>query len=185
MAAFPMATENEQPEYEINLLLDTGAQLKMVLFSDTEHRWIFKHRGVYPEAQERSAQPLLVNDTTLVVDYDGGVAQDCRLTMDIIRPDRRGKTYFLGVDISEGSRLFAEFQYEKQGDVYRMKTIDLGSHGRVELDALGEGLVKPVEVPFPLKDRVENEFGKYRIPFLKSDGEQAFFQFPRNYRRQF
>ncbi len=180
-----MPTENQPPEYGIKLRLDTGATLEMLLFSETEHRWIFKHRCVYPEALERSAQPLLVNHTTLVVDYDGGVAKDCKLSMDIIRPDRRGKTYFLGVDISEGSHLFAEFQYEKQGDIYRLKTIDLGSHGRVELDALGEGLVKPVEVPFPIKDRVENEYGAYKIPFLKINGEQAFFQFPRDYRRQF
>jgi hypothetical protein len=180
-----MSEENQPREYKVELELASGANLEMLMFSDTEHRWIFKHRYMHPEKRERLEKPTLVNDTTLVVNYDGGVAQDCNLTMNIVRPDKRGKRYFLGVDISEGSHLFAEFIYEKQGDLYRMKAVDLGMHGRVDLDSLCEGLVKPVDFPFPLKDSVENEFGVYRVPFLRNDGEQAFFEFPKDYRKQF
>jgi len=115
------------------------------------------------------------------VNYDSGHAQDCNLTMDITRPDKRGKQYFVGVDISKGSHLFAEFVYGKEGDLYRIKEVDLGIHGKVDLDSLEKGLVKQIDFPFPLKDQIENEFGIYRVPFLKNDEQTAFFEFPRQY----
>jgi len=176
-----MLEENQPREYKVELELASGANLEMLMFSDTEHRWIFKHRYMHPENRKRLEDSILVNDTTLVVDYEGGVAQGCNLTMNIIRPDKRGKKYLGGVDISKGSHLFLEFVYEKQEDIYRMKTADLGAHERVDLGSLSEGLVKPID--FPLKDRVENKFGVYSIPFIGKDGKQALFEFPEDYRR--
>jgi len=168
-------------EYKIELTLEGGANLNILIFNNTEHRWIFKNRYVLRKKDKQRGKPSLVNNTTLVVDYDSGYAQDCNLSMNIIRPDRRGKRYFAGVDISKGSHLFVEFIYEKTGDLYRMKKVDLGIHGSVDLDSSGKGLVKQVNFPFPLKDQIENEFGTYRVPFLKNDGQTAFFEFPRQY----
>ncbi len=171
-------------EYKAELRLDSSADLEMLIFNDKEHRWIFRHRYTHPENRERLEKPTLVNDTRLVVNYGCGIAKDCNLFMDIVRPDRRGKEYIYGVDISKGSRLILEFVYEKQDDLFRMKTLIVGAGKRVDLDSFGEGLVKPVDFPFPLKDRLESESGVYKVPFLKGNGEQAFFEFPQVYRRQ-
>lgn len=179
-----MSKKNRLREYNIRLELASGARLEMLLFSYTEHKWIFTHKFVSPERPKGLEEPTLVNDTILVVDYDDGVSQRCNLMMNIIRPDRRRKEYFAGVDISEGSHLYIEFLYEKQAQLYRMKTVDLGIHGRVDLDSIGEGLVKHVDFPFPLRDRIEKEFGIYKVPFLKSNLEEAFFEFPENYQKR-
>jgi hypothetical protein len=63
-------------EYEINLNLECGAKLRILLFSNREHRWIFEHRFMQKEKQERLEKPTLVNDTTLVVDYEKGIAKN-------------------------------------------------------------------------------------------------------------
>jgi len=155
VVSISMSEENQPREYKVKLKLASGARLEMRMFNDTEHTWTFKYRYVHPKKDEGLEKLALVNRIALVVDYNGGIAQGCNLAMDIVRPDKRGKEFFLGVDISEGSRLFAEFTYEKQGDLYRMKSANFGRHGRVDLDSLGEGLMKPIHFPFPLKDRLE------------------------------
>ena len=103
--------------------------------------------------------------------------------MDITRPDKKGKEFFLGVDISKDSHLYIEFVYEKGERLYRMKSVQMGARKRIDLDELGEGLVRQANFPFPLKDCIENEHGVYQFPFLKNDGEIAFFEFPDNYQK--
>ena len=172
-------------EYNINLDLESGASLKMLLFDSKEHRWIFEYRYVFPDSGEKLEEPKLINDTKLVVNYENGAAQDIRLTMNTIRRDRVGKKFYLGVDISKNSKLCIEFLYEKKDDLYRLNCIDLGlKRGKIDLSSQKEGLVKPFDFPFPIKDRIENEFGEYKVPFLRKNGEEAFFEFPKNYRKK-
>jgi|SRR3989338_10199941 len=166
--------------YKINLRLENEARLEMILFSTKEHRWIFRHHYTSP-VKERGEKPEIVNDTTLAVNYDKGIAEGINLFMNIVFPHRRGQTYWAGLDISKNSLVGVEFKYEKQGRLFRMIQADAGIYGKLELDKLQAGLMKPVEFPFPLKDKVELE-GEYRVPFLKNDGEIAFFSFPENYK---
>jgi len=182
VVTYLMSKKNPSGQYKIELGLADGVNLEMLIFGPSEHRWIFYKRFVSPENRRLSKDLILVNETTLTVNYDDGLAQKCNLVMNITRQDRKGKSYFLGVDISDGAHLFAEFIYEKQGNLFRMKAIDLGSHGKIDVNSLGQGLVRTPDFPFPLKDRIENESGVYRVPFLKRIGEEAFFEFPENYR---
>jgi len=170
-----------EQDYSIHIPVASGARLEIRLFNESEHRWFFRHTFQSSVAQRRE-KPSIVNTMQLCVDYQEGISQECRLSMDIIRPERRGKTYLYGVDVSEGSHLFVTFYYEKQRDFYRMKKVDMGSR-IVDLDTLGEGLLQRIEFPFPVKDRIENEFGTYKVPFLRKEGEEAFFEFPENYQK--
>ena len=71
---------------------------------------------------------------------------------------------------------------DKTVEQYRLKTASIGAR-RIDLDDLGKGLVKPVEFPFPVQECIENDFGKYKFPFLRSNSEESFFEYPANYRR--
>jgi hypothetical protein len=180
-----MSNKDLPREYEFKLELANNSSLEMLMFSEMEHRWIFKNRYSHPKSQKVREKPTLINDTTLVVNYVEGVAKEINLVMDITNLDKRGQEYYLGVDISPNSHLNLEFIYERMGDLFRMKTLVWGVGKSVEIDSLGKGLVKPIDFPFPIKDRVENEFGIYRVPFLndKDNDAQVFFEFPRDYRR--
>ena len=170
-------------EYKIFLDLDNEARLEMLLFSHEEHRWLFRHHFVSP-AGRRLGKPDMINDTTLSVNYDNGVAGEINVAMDIVFPKRMGKTFLYGLDISKDSHLFVEFEYEKKGLLYQMKSIEAGNHGRLDFGDVKDGLVKQVNFPFPVRDRVEIESGTYRVPFLRSTGEEALFEFPEDYRRE-
>jgi len=181
------APEIEFDSLRVKLELPDGSKLDKLIFNHIEHRWIFENYFSFPEQRQLGENPELVNTTKLVINYENGIAKDCDLSMDIIMPNKRGKTYFVGVDISKDSHLFAQFKYEKQNGLYKLKLIDLGMHGRVDLDSLEGGLMPSGEgqFPFPLLDPVINEQGVYKIPFLKSNSEEAFFEFPENYRKRF
>ncbi len=168
------------------LRLASGANLDILVFDEpgaVQHRWIFKYRYEYPEGRQRLEVPELINDTTLVIEYEDGISQEVQLRMNMVFPEKRGKMFLWGVDVSENSILNAEFIYEKQGLLYRMKTFEWGLGKRMELDKLAPGLVKPVNFPFPLKDRLEPEYGTYKVPFLRTGDEEASFDFPANYQR--
>lgn len=167
-------------EYKINLKLESGANLEMLLFSSTEHRWIFGYNYTSPERRKIGENPFLANDTTLVVNYNKGTAQDIELSMDMIKPHKGGKEFLWGVDVSKDSRMYLGFQYERKGDLFQMKTVNMGIR-HINLDELGPGLVKPANLPFPLKDIIENKYGVYKVPFLRNDGEVANFEFPQRY----
>jgi len=149
-------------EYKIELPYGE-ASLDIFLFSNIEHRWIFTHNYVKKE-NNRDSRVILTNKTCLVVNYDQGKVSGIELSMDIKRPDKRGQVYWLGIDISPDSHSFLEFGYEKQGNLFRMKTIQAGVGNRFDLDSVlnSEVPMGKLEFPFPLKDRVENEFGEYK-----------------------
>ena len=172
--------EEKINEYEINLDLDSGAGLRILLFNDSEHRWLFDYR--YTKRPEKLRKPVLVNDINLLVDYMNGVSQKCELSMNMVHPHKLGKDNFLGVDVSKGAKLFVEFLYKKEKGLYRMSQTRIGNK-ILHSTNQEEGLVKQIDFPFPLKDVVENEFGFYEIPFLDNEGKEAYFQFPEDCRR--
>ena len=168
--------------YDLELKLESGAYLQMLMFDNSEHRWIFSNRYIKRKNDEKLEEPKLVNDTTLLVNYNNGESQDIKLTMDIVRPDKRIKAFFEGEDIPKDSRIFLEIPYKKTNNLYKMSEIQIGSK-ILNFNNQKEGLVKSVEFPFPLKDIIENEFGSYKVPFLRNDGTESFFEFSENYSR--
>jgi len=169
-------------EYHIKLPY-REAQLDILLFNNADHRWIFTHNYLNRESEKINAKPSLTNKTCLVVDYNNGIVSEIEISMDIKKHDKRGKEYWLGMDISLGSHLFVEFKYEKKGELFKMKTILTGAGNRFDLDSLTESQLplRPFEFPFPLKDRIENEHGIYKVPFLTNSNVESFFDFPAGY----
>lgn len=170
----------EEKQYKIELPWGDEAVLNIHLFNSSEHRWKFKHR--YTESGEKIGEPKIVNNLSLLVDYLDGVSQECELNMDIIRPENRGKVFFAGVDISPNSHIILGITYEKQeSGIYLMTKVDMGRHGVINLKNEKGGLIKAVDFPFPVKDRIENESGFYYVPFLERTGRESSFRFPENY----
>jgi len=69
------------------------------------------------------------------------------------------------------------------GDLYVLKTIKDGSRVAIDFDSQKEGLIKNIDsqFPFPFERDIKNNFGEYKVPFLKSDRTQDFFKFPSEY----
>ena len=179
--------------YEVSLDLENDVNLKMLFFDNfgqgwDEHRWIFNHN--YKGEEGEKGKPIITNETKLIVDYKDGISQNCELTMNVYFPERLEKEYFVGVDISPNSHHFLQFLYKKQNNGFLMDEIRVGVDKTIKRDEMLEmknqdkqGLVKLAvfDFPFPLKDLILNDYGKYEVPFLNKENEESFFTFPEEY----
>lgn len=171
--------------HEINLELISGARLTLLYFSDRELRWLFSYNYVgekYP-----GAAPEVVNDVKLTADYaDGLLASQLVLSMHVIIPSRLGQQFLAGLDISPGAKTYLEFTYQapisdldnRVGDAFRLVEICKGARDHVRLDSAAPALVKPIEFPFPIPDRLPIEYGAIRVPFRLNNGDIAHFELP-------
>lgn len=167
--------------YQILLQLKNEAFLNMTLFDSGEHIWTFKNRyRVWREDSKKMDIPTLINDTSLVVNYNKGLVKKCELFMGIQRLDKKGKYFFAGTDISDQSELNIGFFYEKKEDNFRLKEIKINSQ-KIDLSGKSEGLVKQIDIPFPIEDCLTNKHGIYRVPFLREENINSFFEFPEEY----
>ncbi len=164
-------------QHEIRLDLSTGAKLTILYFSDRELRWLFAYN--YIGKKDPGTAPEVVNDVKLTADYaDGLLAKTLVLTMHVIIPSRLGREFFAGMDISPGAKTYLEFTYELAGESYRLVEICKGARDRVRVDGASPALVKPIEFPFPIPDRLPIEYGSVRVPFRTNDGLVAHFTLP-------
>ena len=138
-----------------------------------------------PVERMSTSEPCLINNISCYVNYLDGIAQKCSLSMDIKRPDKRGKEFWYGIDVSPGSQICLEMEYERQDNLFVANTGNLRCNGS-NLDLLPKtpGLVKPIEFPFPVTDRIEKNLGKFHVPFLRNDGQIDNFEFPESYKRR-
>jgi hypothetical protein len=167
----------EQLHHEINLDLASGARLTLLYFSDRELRWIFSYR--YIGEKDPGAEPEVVNEVKLTADYaEGLLATQLVLSMNLIIPSRLGREFFAGMDISSGAKTYLEFSYEKTDDAYRLVEISKGARRPVRVDDNAPAIVKPIEFPFPIPDRIPIEYGALRVPFRTNVGIVAHFILP-------
>ena len=164
-------------EHEVTLALASGATLKLLYFSDREHRWIFSY-DYFGENHLRPA-PEVVNKTRLTANYEAGLlARQLVLSMHVIVPERLGQKFFAGVDISPGAKTYLEFTYERDATNYRLVEICKGARERVRLADVEPALVKPIEFPFPVPDQIVVDYGVLRVPFRTNAGSLAHFELP-------
>lgn len=165
--------------YQTRLDLACGLRLTQHFFSWDEMRWIFEGRFHWSDEADPHTSKI-INEWKLLVDFKGGhLMPRFKVSMHVIVPERLGKQYFLGVDISPGAKTFLEFYYERPEPVVARPTgetdpywkgippqnipripgpfylaeISQGARPPIDVRALtaehGPGLVKPIEVNFP------------------------------------
>lgn len=172
-------------EHEIDLKLASGAALKLLCFSDREQRWIFSYD--YVGENDPGTAPEVVNKVRLTANYESGLlTSQIVLSMHVVIPSRLGQSFFAGVDISPGAKTYLEFIYSapishvdnRVGDAFRLVEICKGARDRVSLTDTGPGIVRPIEFPFPVPDRLPIEYGELRVPFRTNKGDLAYFELP-------
>ena len=175
----PMCGEHQDAvTQQIVLTLSSGADLKLLYFSDHTLRWIFSYH--YVGEKNPGEPPDVVNQIRLTADYGGGVlAPAFVLSMHIIIPGRLGQSYFVGVDISPGAKTYLEFSYERSdGQEYRLVEICKGARERLRLEDQPPALLRSIEFPFPVPDRLSAQDPQVRVPFRLNSGEIAYFELP-------
>ena len=184
-------TEN-QLQHEINLKLASGAHLTLLYFSDRELRWIFSYN--YVGEKDPGAAPEVVNEVRLVANYEAGLlTSQLVLSMHVVIPARLGQQFFAGVDISPGAKTYLEFTYERRvgepgreggdgadrgDDAFRLVEICKGARDRVRVSEALPAIVRPIEFPFPIPDRIPIDYGMLHVPFRTNQGNVAHFDLP-------
>lgn len=177
--------------YVVKWLLANGSRVKMLLFNRRQYRWTFSYNyREYPKGEARG-QPHVVNEICLVVDYLDGLVISCALSMHVIFPARLGKVFAYGADISPGAKTFLQFRYERQAlpdkenkFFFQLVELEIGCGRIIDLrPKAGPGskaLMRPVEFPFPVCDRIVAEFGQFQVPFFDNDHHEQSFAFPQS-----
>ncbi len=172
----------EPIEHQIDLVLASGAGLKILYFSDHEMRWIFSYN--YRGERRPGETPDVVNEIRLTAEYnEGRLATNFVLSMHVVIPARLGQQFFAGVDISPGAKTYLEFHYTQCKNAalkvidYRLVEICKGARDRVRLDINEPAIVRPIEFPFPVPDRMELR-DRVSVPFRLDNGEISQFELP-------
>ena len=174
-------------EYRVGLDLDHGVDLYQQRWPtdqpDTQWTWTYRYGSPARPGTGRKGVPAWVVEYRLRIRYHRGTLAVIpgatgvlgfgypMLTMEIIRPPKRGKREWLGLDVSPGSKLTPSFEWVTDGEesgwpVLRLARIDLGTR-IFDFASVGAGAVAPlVDFPFPIKDRIVAEGGHYHFPFL-------------------
>jgi hypothetical protein len=162
---------------QVTLDLENMVELTMHLHPWNEHTWVYRH--TYRRANETNihSAPLMLCEWACTVGYSNGVIQPIiTIAMHIIIPERLGKAYAYGMDISPGAKTFLEFIYVQQPEGhFLLSTVQKGCQPKVNLDQ-GKGLMQPVEFPFPVPDRIQRPrhengtiWGDYEVSYLYTD----------------
>jgi hypothetical protein len=172
-------------DYRFDLSLDTGAKLAILVFNEhgeTEVRWLYSYRFMHKEDGELHVPKALI-EYRLVVSYSNGQLRDeIELNMHVIIPERLGKKYVAGLDISPGAKTYLSFLYRRQEPkLFLLAAVGKGGRAPVEVPN-ADGLVKQTDLPFVLADRLERQ-GQYRVPFHSEGDEIEHFYFPESVKR--
>ena len=174
---------------------DTGGfQVTILAWDNLEnHKTTIKidhrHRVYEEDNPRRGAKPEMVYYSWVSARYNSiGRLVDFSLNVDTVWPKKRGQQYAWGVDISPGSHLFLVFNYVREGDAMVLTSVEKGASPPIDLRGGQEGLIKPIEVPFPVLDRVAIEYNECRVPtpYVDTDPEDGLaFYLPGNVREDY
>ena len=172
-------TASDELTQQIELTLSSGANLRLLYFSDRTLRWIFSYH--YVGEKKPGETPAVINQVQLTADYAAGLlAPAFMLSMHVIIPGRLGQRYFVGVDISPGAKTYLEFSCKCRdgGSEYRLVEICKGARERLLFEDHPTALIRPIEFPFPIPDRLSPKGSCLHVPFRLNSGEIAHFELP-------
>lgn len=164
--------------YQVNKTLpwSDDSEVSVLVFGDKEKtdKLLFQHDYILRGDQR---DVTLRNFLKLWVTYTDHQISDVTLTMHVILPHRLGRQFYAGLDISHGAKTFLEFTTERRGDVFLVKEVVKGAgFTRLRLDE--PGMIKQVNFPFPVPNRLEPIEGVYQVEYLRNDGALDTFLFP-------
>jgi len=162
--------------------LACGMRLETTVLTDHQRVTnVYSHHFVaYPEGDLRQRKPEIVNKWKLWAEYRAGDLAALSLRMDITLPERLGRKFAFGMDISPGAKTYLQFIYQPHDDgSWRLTTIEKGSSVVLDVSHLTddqpEGAVTPpaIDFPFPVPDRLEQRCrrkdgtpsGGFLVPF--------------------
>lgn len=185
-----MSSFSDHLEHEIHLPQADGGDLRILIFSDREMRWIFHHH--YASKKLPGRAPDVLCDVDLIAEYrDGRLHEPVVLTMHVVLPCRLGQKFFAGVDISPSAKTFLEFHYARQSStVFHLVKICKGARERVVISDQTPALASPIDFPFPIPDVVHPQgdatggVDVLRFPFRASDDVLHYFEVPLHTRRR-
>lgn len=172
-------------EHRIRLELASGASLEMLLFNQHEHTWIQHYHLRRREDEHDHGDVVLFCEQRCVAQYvDGVLGNRITVSMRLVFPQKLGKEFAYGVDISPGAKTYFEFEYQKKGTTFCLVEViqDSGRPGKrwaVNTPETTEpGLIRQIDFPLPVLDRILYDFGNYAIPFMRDDGSIKNFDLP-------
>lgn len=168
-------------EYQLRFALENGTDVCVLVFENFSQSHFYTYRYLLLDEDE---DVEVVNEFELIVGYKAGLADSCKMSMNIVFPKRRGQENRYGLDLSKNSKLFLSFEYEKEaneifkadgnneGLIFRLKEVGVG-HKLHDVGKEGENaLIKQHDFPFPVPDVIKMEFGRFEVPFLFRDGDK-------------
>ena len=160
-------------EQTMDFRLEDGIRLRLLQHSMAESKRIYEYTYRHKTPDGRNVD--VYNEWKLTVPYTNGIVGDkIELSMHIVLPERLGKEFAWGVDISPGAKTYVEFDYRRVNpdevlSPWRLDEVRVGSRKTYRFD-VGPGLIRPVEFPFPVPDLISVEHNAVAFPvLLKND----------------
>lgn len=172
-------------EHLLRFPLAGGGTVRVRAFDQRE--WTLEWYHVYTkrDGDEPRGDAVLYNEMRVRARFtDGKISDKLTVTMHVVLPQRLGREFFAGVDISPGAKTFLEFGYTRKGSAFCLVEIVQGAGGPGERWTIDTpetpqaGLLKQIDFPFPVLDRIELRYGCYEVPFLRDDGSIGHFDVP-------
>ena len=167
-------------DQEVVLEPSPGVRLRMLTFSQNEHRWLFEAVATY--RREGSRKPVVTVKSKCKLDYqDGTMAAEVEVTVEIKNHEKRGREFLLGVDVSPDSHLFLTLNYQQRESELVLTEIIRGACDVIwsaEDMKEANALIQPAEAPLFIPDRLVLRYGHYEYPVKVLDGTDGVFSWP-------
>lgn len=172
-------------EHLLRFPLAGGGAVRVLAFNLRE--WALEWHYIYTkrDGDEPHGDVVLYNEMRVHARFtDGKIDDKLTVTMHVVLPQRLGREFFAGVDISPGAKTFLEFGYARKGSAFCLIEIVQGAggpgkHWTIDTPEMPRaGLRKQIDFPFPVLDRIELRYGSYEVPFLRDDGLIEHFDIP-------
>ena len=172
--------------------LKTGASLEYIFHGEDEQKWKFSHiLNLRDEPRGRTRtyiriwayvnyrRGILANSDELLVKQPHAVS----LNMKIIFPERLGKKFRWGMDLSPGAKNYVELLYRLDADRTLRAFWGKVNRSIFDIDPEEPGsfdLATQTDYPLWLTIPFDSGYAPfgYRVPYLKEDKTQEFFRFP-------
>jgi len=187
--------------------LASGLELEMLMHPWQEYRWFYRTTYWKMPVGEPHGTPEVVCKWQCMVDYRQGVLQpDLEISMHVLLPEKLGRVFAYGMDISPGAKAHLCFKYQLESDGDSFHLMEVEKNGTKVFDCgyfwepqSGSSIRSSIETPFPIVvtdcitreelgdvDSPSHWKGAFEVPYpFEKDGVEAIgsLRFPTTLRR--